>query len=66
MSNIVKRNAQLMLDVMLDTCWMQEINFSIDVEQRSKICWIEELKRKILKKTYNLLVKKTHTLQVTI
>jgi len=66
MSSIIKRDAQLMLNVILDICRMQEINFSIDIEQKSKLYRIERSKREKSKKIRNLLVKKTHTLQVTI
>jgi len=46
MSNIVERNAQLILNIMLDTCWVQEMNFSIDIGRRSKkTSNVEKLRR---------------------
>jgi len=42
------------------------MNFSIDVKRKLEFCRIKKLKRKKKKKTRNLLVKKTHALQITI
>jgi len=65
-SDSVERDIQLVSGAILGTCRVQKMNFPIDVGRRSEFCRVEKSKRKKSKKARNLLVEKTHALQMTI